>query len=409
MDPVRRMTVEVVDFGCRLNLAEGATIGRLLEGQVRDTTVINGCAVTGEAVRQTAQAVRRARRARPDAQIVVTGCAAQVDQARFSAMAEVDLVLGNREKLVAENYGRPGVNVSNVMIASRRATPVVSGRGQTRSFVEIQTGCDHRCTFCIIPFGRGDSISVPLSAVVEAVARAVDEGQREVVLTGVDLTSYRPSLATLVSQILREVPALPRLRLSSLDPAEVDAALFELIVGEPRVMPHVHLSLQSGDSMILKRMKRRHTRAQAIELVQRLKAARPALAIGADLIAGFPTESAAMHDNNLSIIEACDVVFGHVFPYSPRVGTPAARMPPVAADVAKTRAHELRSASAKRRAAWLSRIEGSTQNVLVERSGLRGHAENFASVLLTTPCDAGSIVAVRIVATDGDTLSGVPV
>ncbi len=402
------MTVEVVDFGCRLNLAEGATIGRLLDGQVDDTTVINGCAVTEEAVRQTAQAIRRARRSRPNSRIVVTGCAAQVDQARFSAMAEVDLVLGNREKLVADNYARAGVYVGDVMTTAQRATPVVSGRGQTRSFVEIQTGCDHRCTFCIIPSGRGNSISVPPSAVVDAVARAVDEGQREVVLTGVDLTSYLPSIAALVTQILRDVPSLPRLRLSSLDPAEIDAALIDLIVGEPRIMPHIHLSLQSGDPMILKRMKRRHDRAQAIALVQRLKAARPDIAIGADLIAGFPTETAAMHSNSVSIIEACDVVFGHVFPYSPRAGTPAARMPTVAPAVAKARADELRRVSSVRRANWLSGLVGSTQQVLVERSGVRGHAENFATVVLTARRSAGSIVPVHILATDGDNLSGVP-
>jgi len=403
------MTVEVLDFGCRLNIAEGATIGRLLDGQPGDTTVINGCAVTGEAVRQTAQAARRARRAQPGARIVVTGCAAQVDRDRFSAMAEVDLVLGNREKLVAENYVRSGVHVGDIMVPVPHDTPVVSGRGQTRSFVEIQTGCDHRCTFCIIPYGRGDSASVPPSAVVAAIARAVEEGQHEVVLTGVDLTSYRPSLAGLVSLILREVPALPRLRLSSLDPAEIDEALFDLIAREPRIMPHVHLSLQSGDPMILKRMKRRHTRAQAIALVDRLKALRPAIAIGADLIAGFPTESDAMHCSNVSIVDACDIVFGHVFPYSPRAGTPAARMPLVGAEVARSRARELRAVSAKRRATWLSGLVGSTQQVLVERSERRGHAENFANVALTTRQDGGSIVAVRIVATDGDILTGVPV
>jgi threonylcarbamoyladenosine tRNA methylthiotransferase MtaB len=266
-------------------------------------------------------------------------------------MAQVDLVLGNREKLVAENYAHSGVHVGDVMVPEKRDTPVVSGRGQTRCFVEIQTGCDHRCTFCIIPYGRGDSASVPSSAVVAAIARAVDEGQQEVVLTGVDLTSYRPSLAALVSQILAEVPALPRLRLSSLDPAEMDEALFDLIAQEPRIMPHVHLSLQSGDPMILKRMKRRHTRTQAIALVERLKTVRADVAIGADLIAGFPTESEAMHRNNVSILAACDIVFGHVFPYSPRAGTPAARMPLVDTQVAKARARELREVSAKRRSA----------------------------------------------------------
>ena len=402
------MTVDVLDFGCRLNIAEGATIGRLLDGWRSDVTVINGCAVTGEAVRQTAQAVRRARRDRPDAHIVVTGCAAQVDRQRFSAMPEVDLVLGNREKLIAGNYATRGVNVGDVMAPATRTLPVVSGHGQTRSFVEIQTGCDHRCTFCIIPFGRGDSSSVPATGVVEAIKAVVAAGQREVVLTGVDLTSYRPSLAVLVATILREVPSLPRLRLSSLDPAEIDEALFDLIAHEPRIMPHVHLSLQSGDPMILKRMKRRHTRAQAIALVERLKTARPEIAIGADLIAGFPTETEAMHINNATIVDACDIVFGHIFPYSSREGTPAARMPMVAADIAKARARDLREVSAARRRAWLSALVGTTQHVLVERSGTRGHAANFALVALTAARLPGTLTAVRITASDGETLTGDP-
>lgn len=402
------MTVEVLDFGCRLNIAEGATIGRLLGGWQGDMTVVNGCAVTGEAVRQTAQAARRAKRERPAARVVVTGCAAQVDAHRFAGMTEVDLVLGNREKLAAGNYALDGISVGDVMAPAPRVLPMVSGRGQTRSFVEIQTGCDHRCTFCVIPFGRGNSASVPVAGVVESIAAAVRDGQREVVLTGVDLTSYRPSLADLVTTVLRAVPALPRLRLSSLDPAEIDDALFDLIAQEPRVMPHVHLSLQSGDPIILKRMKRRHSREQAISLVARLKAARPEIAIGADLIAGFPTETDAMHANNVSIIDACDIVFGHIFPYSPREGTPAVRMPPVAPDVAKTRAKTLREASARRRGAWLASLIGSTQHVLVERSGVRGHAANFASVVLTSPKDAGTVVPVRIKASDGDTLTGDP-
>ena len=401
------MSVEVLDFGCRLNIAEGATISRALAGQ-RDMTVINGCAVTGEAMRQTAQAVRRARRARPGARIVVTGCAAQVDPARFAAMPDVDLVLGNREKLIAGSYSGNGVLVGDVMLPAPRATPVVSGTGQTRAFVEVQTGCDHRCTFCIIPFGRGDSMSVPVEAIVDAVAEAVAAGQREVVLTGVDLTGYRPSLAVLVSAILRGVPALPRLRLSSLDPAEVDDALFDLIVHQPRIMPHVHLSLQSGDAMILKRMKRRHTPNQAMHLVERMKAARPDIAVGADLIAGFPTETDAMHANSLSAIGSCDIVFGHIFPYSPRAGTPAARMPQVPNEIARARAQELRAASATRRAALLQSLIGTRQSVLIERSGKRGHAPNFATVDLSAPVGlAGKIVETRIVAVTEDRLVGV--
>ena len=400
------MSVEVLDFGCRLNIAEGATIARALAG-ARDTTVVNGCAVTGEAMRQTAQAARRARRARPGARIVVTGCAAQVDPARFAKMPDVDLVLGNREKLIAESYSQSGIHVGDVMQPAPRATPVVSGLGQTRAFVEVQTGCDHRCTFCIIPFGRGNSMSVPVEAVVAAVAQAVAAGQREIVLTGVDLTSYRPSLAALVTAILRDVPALPRLRLSSLDPAEIDDALFDLIAQQPRIMPHVHLSLQSGDAMILKRMKRRHTPEQAIRLVDRLKAARPDIAIGADLIAGFPTETDAMHAGSLAAITDCDIVFGHIFPYSPRERTPAARMPQVESEVARARARALREASATRRTRWLTGLIGTRQSVLVERSGTRGHAPNFATVDLPAPgAPAGQIVDVRIIGVADDRLLG---
>lgn len=399
------MTVEVQNFGCRLNIAEGASIVQALADRSA-MTVINGCAVTGEAMRQTAQAARRAKRTRPGAAVVVTGCAAQIDPARFAAMPEVDLVLGNREKLDAAAYGGSGVRVDNITAFTPRRAPVVSGAGQTRSFVEIQTGCDHRCTFCIIPFGRGDSVSIAPEAVVDAIAAAVEAGQREVVLTGVDLTSYRPSLPALVTLILDRVPALSRLRLSSLDPAEIDAALFDLITQHPRIMPHVHLSLQSGDAMTLKRMKRRHTPTQAGDLVERLKRARPDIAIGADLIAGFPTENEAMHRANLSAIERCDVVFGHIFPYSPREGTPAARMPQVAPSVARTRAAELRTASAHRRAAWLATLVGTQQSVLVERSGRTGHAANFAQVDLATPALPGSIVKALIVGSSGDRLTG---
>ncbi len=399
------MTVEVQNFGCRLNIAEGAAIVHALAGR-STMTVINGCAVTGEAMRQTAQAARRAKRARPGASIVVTGCAAQIDPARFAAMADVDLVLGNREKLDPDAYLATGVRVGAIASLGARRVPVVSGAGQTRAFVEVQTGCNHRCTFCIIPFGRGDSVSIAPDAVVDAIAAAVGAGQREVVLTGVDLTSYRPSLGMLVASILDRVPDLPRLRLSSLDPAEIDAPLFDLIAHHPRIMPHVHLSLQSGDAMVLKRMKRRHTPAQAIELVARLKHARPDIAIGADLIAGFPTENEAMHRANLSAIERCDVVFGHVFPYSPRAGTPAARMPQVAPGVARTRAAELRTASSRRRAAWLATLVGTRQSVLVERSGLTGHAANFARVDLATAALAGSIIDVVVTGASTDRLAG---
>ena len=381
------MTVEVLDFGCRLNIAEGAAIRTRLSGGAPQI-IINSCAVTGEAVRQARQAVRRSARARPGVPITVTGCAAITDRAAFAAMPEVSHVTPKE------------------MLRGNR--PAVSDEGHARAFVEVQNGCDHDCTFCVTTIARGASRSFDIDAVVETIARAVEAGQREVVLTGVDLTSYRPSLAALVTAILREVPALPRLRLSSLDPAEVDDELFDLIAHEPRIMPHVHLSLQSGDPMILKRMKRRHTREQAIGLVQRLKAVRPEIAIGADLIAGFPTETEEMHANSLSSIDDCDIVFGHIFPYSPRPGTPAALMPQVAPVIAKTRAAELRATNARRRAAWLASLVGTTQQVLVERNGRRGHAANFATVDLSTARAPGSIAEVRVTATDGETLTGDP-
>ncbi len=393
----------VIDFGCRLNIAEGAAIAHLIDG--RDMTVINGCAVTGEAMRQTAQAARRSRHEH-GGRVVVTGCAAQIDPARFAAMDEVDVVIGNREKLERASYDlADGVHVAPMPRLARHE-PVVSGAGQTRAFVEIQTGCDHRCTFCIIPFGRGDSASIPASAIVAAIARAVDAGQSEIVLTGVDLTSYRPSLAVLVATILCEVPALTRLRLSSLDPAEVDDALFDLITSEPRIMPHVHLSLQSGDALTLKRMKRRHTPEQAIDLVERIHAARLEVAIGADLIAGFPTETEAMHANNVAVIDACRVVFAHVFPYSPRAGTPAARMPQVATTLARARAAEIRNAADQKRTSWLAGLIGTRQDVLVERSGRRGHAPNFATVALDGAHQPGSIISATITGSDATGLIG---
>ena len=399
------MSVQVLDFGCRLNIAEGGEIARMLHGE-RDLTVINGCAVTENAMQETAHAARRARRARPDARVAVTGCAGQVDPGRFAAMPEVDLVLGNREKLNKLTYVRPGVFVGDVMERATPRPPVLSGTAQTRAFVEIQTGCDHRCSFCIIPFGRGNSASSPVDAIVSSIEIAVERGQHEVVLTGVDLTGYRPSLAGLVSEILRRVPALPRLRLSSLDPAEYDDALVDLIVGEPRIMPHVHLSLQSGDALILKRMKRRHSPGQAVALVERLQDKRPEIAVGADLIAGFPTESDAMHASSLQAIDRCNLVFGHVFPYSVRDGTPAARMPQVDRTLAKRRAAELRTAVASRRAAWFQTLVGTTQLVLVERGGRRGHAPSFAKVDLDFAATPGAIVSVRVTRSRDDRLTG---
>ena len=396
------MTVEIINFGCRLNIAEGEAIRTAASAQT-DLVVINSCAVTNEAERQTAKAVRRAARERPDARIIVTGCAAQINPARWAEMPEVSAVLGNREKRLGSSFFKPGVAVTDIMATTIRPDPVVSGAAHARAFVEIQTGCDHRCTFCIIPFGRGNSASATSEAVIATIRAAVGRGQQEVILTGVDLTSYDGGLAPLISRILRDVSDLPRLRLSSLDPAEIDLPLFDLLTTHPRLMPHIHLSLQSGDDMILKRMKRRHSRSQAIDLVHRLRSARPEIAIGADLIAGFPTESDAMFANSRAIVDDCDIVFGHIFPYSPRNGTPAARMPLVPSAVAKLRAADLRAAVATRKSAWLQAQVGTTVRVLVERNGISGHAENFAQISLP-PSTPGSIQTVHIAASSGETL-----
>ncbi len=364
--------------------------------------VVNSCAVTNEAVRQTRQAIRRARRTRPEAQLVVTGCAAQIDPAGFGAMPEVDRVIGNAEKLAPQAWVSDEAALVQDIMAVRQTAPhlAASFSAHARAFVEVQNGCDHRCTFCAIPYGRGNSRSVPAGAVVERVQALVAAGHREIVLTGVDLTSYgpdlpgSPSLGMLVERVLAHT-RVERLRLSSLDGIEIDDRLFALLTQEARVMPHVHLSLQAGDDMVLKRMKRRHSRAQSVALVERLKSARPGLAIGADLIAGFPTEDEARFANTLALIDDCDIVHAHIFPYSPRDGTPAARMPQVTPGVAKARAAALRERAAVRRAAWLGSLIGTRQSILVERPGDRGHAGNFAEVLLP-PTEVGTIASVKI-------------
>jgi threonylcarbamoyladenosine tRNA methylthiotransferase MtaB len=368
------MTVDVINFGCRLNIAEGEAIRAGWTNG--DATVINSCAVTAEAERQARQAIRRA--ARSGKPVFATGCAVRLNPEKWSEIA-------------------------GVLPQRRDAKPAVSGAQHARAFVEVQNGCDHDCTFCITRIARGPSRSLTPDVIVSAIRDVVENDQQEVILTGVDLTSYEGGVAVLVAQILRDVPDLPRLRLSSLDPAEVDAPLFNLLTNEPRVMPHVHLSLQSGDDMILKRMKRRHSRAQAIDLVARLKSSRPEIAIGADLIAGFPTETDAMFANSRAIIDDCDIVFGHIFPYSPRPRTAAALMPQVPVAVAKARAAELRNASAARKFVWLADQVGTEARVLVERNGISGHGENFAQVTLS-PSAPGSIQTVRIVGTTGETL-----
>ncbi|WP_413818507.1 tRNA (N(6)-L-threonylcarbamoyladenosine(37)-C(2))-methylthiotransferase MtaB [Sphingobium sp.] len=386
---------------------------RQLAGAQDDLVIVNSCAVTAEAVRQTRQAIRRARRDRPDARIIVTGCAAQTEPAMFAAMPEVDRVVGNAHKFDALAFEPDGerIHVSDIEALRETAPHMVSGfADRVRGFIEVQNGCDHRCTFCIIPYGRGNSRSVPAGAVIDKVKALVDSGYHEIVLTGVDVTSYgpdlpgAPSLGLLVERILTQVPALPRLRLSSLDSVEIDDRLLDLITSEPRVMPHLHLSLQAGDDMILKRMKRRHSRSQAVEAVERIKTRRPEIAIGADIIAGFPTETDAMFANSLALVEDCQIVHGHIFPYSPRNGTPAARMPQVNSATIKVRAAHLRAACAAQRETWLSSLIGTRQNVLVERSGLAGHAENFAPIALKTPAEPGAIISVTIAALENGRL-----
>ncbi|MEY4869999.1 MAG: hypothetical protein RIS11_1193 [Pseudomonadota bacterium] len=405
---------EIITMGCRLNLAESHALAEQL-GDASDLVIVNSCAVTNEAVRQTRQAIRQARKRRPDARIVVTGCAAQIEPQTFEAMAETDAVIGNVEKQSPALFAidGPKVRVSDIMAVQATAPHLATAfSGNTRAFVEVQTGCDHRCTFCIIPYGRGNSRSVPAGQVVEHVQRLVDRGIQEVVLTGVDVTSYghdlpgRPDLGLLVERILRHVPGLPRLRLSSIDGVEIDARLFALITGEPRLMPHIHLSLQAGDNMILKRMKRRHSREQAIEIVARMKAARPDIAIGADIIAGFPTEDDAMFENSLALVDQCDIVHGHIFPYSPKAGTSAARMPQVPAAAIKARARALREAVAARRGAWLASLTGSVQKIVVEAGGTSGHSENFAYVELDQSQPEGSLVTATIEGHENGRLKG---
>lgn len=378
------MPAEVISLGCRLNLSESEQLRGLL-AQESDVVVINSCAVTAEAVRQTRQAIRRARRERPAARLLVTGCAAEVERAALSAMPEVDGLIANTAKLDPRAWNVPA--------------KTVEVRQHTRAFIAVQNGCDHNCTFCVIPQGRGPSRSLPIADVLRSVEGHLALGSREVVLTGVDLTSWgsdldgAPGLGALVAAILDEFPDLGRLRLSSVDGVEIDPDLLGLIATEPRVMPHVHLSLQHGHDLMLKRMKRRHSRAQAVGLVSHLRAQRPDIALGADLIAGFPTEDEAAHQANLSIIEELKLVHGHIFPYSPRPGTPAARMPQVAIATIKARAAALRSAVASQREQWLESLIGKQLEVLAERDGT-GHAPNFARVQLPPGIQAGMLVTV---------------
>ncbi len=444
------MQTQTITLGCRLNFAESEMMRGL--APERDLVIVNSCAVTSEAVRQTRQAIRRARREQPEARIVVTGCAAQLDPGMFAAMPEVDRVIGNAEKYRADSFsltpfvpspstslginftrkgevegrsrGAEGVSTSldtngvgnKVFVGDIMASPpppVAAGfLARVRSFVAVQTGCDHRCTFCTIWAARGPSQSLPYEAIREAVIRELAAGAKEIVLTGVDITSYacpeqrrsEPGLGKLCQRLLADLSELKRLRLSSLDSIEIDDALMELVAGEPRLLPHFHLSLQAGDDLTLKRMKRRHSRGQAVATVAKLKAARPDVTIGADLIAGFPTESEQSAANTRALIADCAIVAAHVFPFSPRPGTPAARMPQVPHDVVKSRAARLRDVAAAQRRAWLAGQIGTRQTVLIENNQ-KGHSDGFAPVRIPGAI-RGACAPALITAVDGDILIG---
>lgn len=411
MTSVQKGSVEVITFGCRLNTYESEVMkAEAAKAGLDNAILVNTCAVTSEAVRQARQAIRRARRENPQARIIVTGCAAQTEAENFADMPEVDAVLGNEEKLKAEHYRRlpdfgvsaeEKIAVNDIMSVTETAPQMVAHiDGHVRGFLQVQNGCDHRCTFCIIPYGRGNSRSVPMGAVVEQARKLIENGYREVVLTGVDATSYgtdlpgNPTLGLLAKTLLKQVPEILRLRLSSIDSIEADSHLFDLIADEPRFMPHLHLSLQHGDDMILKRMKRRHSRADAITFAEQVRRLRPGFAFGADMIAGFPTETEEMAANSARLAEEIGIAHLHVFPYSPRPGTPAARMPQLDRALVKARAAELRAAADQLQAIHLASRVGTRQKLLVERNEM-AHTEDFT--LVAAPgMTAGSLIEVSI-------------
>ncbi|HSP50677.1 MAG TPA: tRNA (N(6)-L-threonylcarbamoyladenosine(37)-C(2))-methylthiotransferase MtaB [Pseudolabrys sp.] len=402
------MSLDVVTFGCRLNITESEVIRRAAGG-LGDAVVVNTCAVTAEAVRQARQNIRRIKRERPDTRIVVTGCAAQTEPGTFAAMVEVDRVIGNEEKLDPRSWTGAGerIVVGDIMAVQRHAAHAVDSiEGHTRAFLQVQNGCDHRCTFCIIPFGRGNSRFVPMDDCVAQARRLAERGYRELVLTGVNITSYGIGLAgalrlgALVKRILKEIPELARLRLSSIDSVEADDDLLDAFGNEPRLMPHLHLSLQAGDDLILKRMKRRHSRADAIAFCNQLRRLRPDVAFGADIIAGFPTETEAMFVRSLDLVDECGLTQLHVFPFSARPGTPAARMPQVDRDIVKQRARTLRE---KGEAALMRHLDaqvGARRLVLTERGGV-GHTEQFTAVRLAAPIEPGVILDLTMTGHDG--------
>lgn len=407
---------KIVTFGCRLNTYESEVMrGHAKKAGMDDAIIFNTCAVTKEAERQARQAIRRARRENPGAKIIVTGCSAQIDPQSYAQMPEVDRVIGNDLKLKEDTWGLPAVEkvlVNDIMSVKETAGHLIDGvEGHARAFIQVQNGCDHRCTFCIIPYGRGNSRSVPMGEIAEQVRKLTAVGYNEIVFSGVDITSYgadlpgKPKLGQMIRRVLAAVPELPRLRLSSLDPVEIDDDLWRLIGEEPRLMPHLHMSLQSGDDMILKRMKRRHLRADAIEMCRRARDLRPDIVFGCDIIAGFPTETEEMFSNTLKIIEECNLTFLHVFPYSPRPGTPAAKMPQVQKSIIKERAAMLREVGGLQLRMFLNSNINKHRQIIVEQNNI-GRTEHFAAVALEMPLPVGSLARVRITGAEGDKLTG---
>jgi len=409
--------IDVINFGCRLNALEGDQLRHAAErAGLRNTAIINSCAVTEEAVRQARQTIRRTKRDQPDRAIFVTGCAVHTDPKRFADMPEVSRLIGNLEKSDPRSYGADAaVHLVSDIMESKPFTgpmnlPANESQTRARAFVQIQTGCDHRCTFCIIPFGRGNSRSVPRDVIARQCAELVAAGHKEIVLTGVDITSWghdlgEDGLGVLIRYLLNSVPDLPRLRLSSVDAVELDQGFLDLVIHEDRLMPHLHLSLQAGDDMILKRMKRRHSRTEAVAFCERLKLQRPEITFGADIIAGFPTETDEMFQNSLKLINDCDLVWLHVFPFSPRPGTPAARMPQLPRPLIVERARALREAGQAHQQAWLEAQQGQKFTLLMEKD-MVGRAENFARVKLNTSQEIGALVRATITGHDGSDLIG---
>jgi len=408
---------EILTFGCRLNAYESEVMRKhATDAGLDNAIIVNSCAVTKEAERSVKQAIRRARKNNPTAQIIVTGCASQIDPEGYAAMAEVDLVVGNDLKLEANTWNLHGKNdkilVNDIMTVEETASHLVDGfDGRARAFLQVQNGCDHRCTFCIIPYGRGNSRSVPIGMISDNIKHLVHQGFNEVVLTGVDITSYgpdlpgKPTLGQMIRRVMALNPDLPRLRLSSLDPVEIDEDLWWLIANEPRFMPHLHLSLQAGDDMILKRMKRRHLRQDVIDVCHKARDLRPDIVFGADIIAGFPTETAEMFENTLRIVTECDLTFLHVFPYSEREGTPAAKMPQVDPPVRKERARLLREAGEKQIEKFNTAQVGKTTTAIIEQNG-HGRTEHFAEVVLNEVKEAGELVSLKIETYDAGVLKG---